>query len=147
MTNNKLGKFQFINGTVVAIAPDEVLEQEIESTEEGQQSLTNNYEDWAEEVSSKIEGNNNLVVESSSGSVIVNSEQVSEDDLQYVFDEHTEEISRRLSEKIRQENQARAAKVAVKTTATAVKTSVVTNPSSYDDIDLDFLDSLDRIEK
>lgn len=121
---NKLGKFALVNGSVVAVAPDE--DTTLESME-GTEVL---------DTESEI-----LVAESSNGSVIINSEEVAEEDLQYVYDEHTEQVSNRLAEKVRQENQKRAAKASTKTKIMRNGTSVVANPESYDDIDLDFLDA------
>lgn len=121
---NKLGKFALVNGSVVAVAPDE--DTTLESIEETEVLDTE----------SEI-----LVAESSNGSVIINSEEVAEEDLQYVYDEHTEQVSNRLAEKVRQENQKRATKASTKTKIMKNGTSVVANPESYDDIDLDFLDS------
>jgi hypothetical protein len=113
----KLGRFEKIDGAVVMLPPEE--EDTIEDTVETEQ----------------------LVVEKSNGTVLIQSEFVDEDDLQYVIDDSTENQSRRLANKIHQENKARAAKEAVTLFPEKVGNTVVTSSNSYSDLDLSILNA------
>jgi len=113
----KLGRFEMIDGVVVMLPPEE--EEEAEDRVETEQ----------------------LVVEKSNGTVLVQSEFVDEDDLQYVIDDSTETQSRHLAAKTREENKARAAKEAVKLSPEKVGNTVVTSSNSYSDLDLSILNA------
>ena len=118
----KLGRFEKINGVVTMLPPEDE-----ETTEEKAET-------------------EQLVVEKTNGVVMVQSEFVDEDDLQYVVDDLTESQSRKLANQIREENAKRASDAAQKFSPGKVGNAVVTNTESYSDIDLAVLDAEIKIQ-
>lgn len=112
----KIGRFEKVGGVVTMLPPEDEEPTEKAETEQ-------------------------LVIEKSNGAVMVQSEFVNEDDLQYVIDDSTELQSRKLAEKARQENKERAEKEAVRLSPVKVGNTVVTSTESYSDIDLSVLNA------
>lgn len=93
-----------------------------------------------DEEETKEEDSQDQVVEEKKGTVLVQSSK-EPDDVQYVFDEESEEKSRLQVEKVRKENQERAAKEANKLSPKKMGNTVVTSSTTYDDIDLGILNA------
>jgi len=108
---------KMVNGVAVMVAPEEL---EVETTEEETGTVVTT----------------ETTIEKREGVISVTAEEKLEEETQHVYDVNSEEQSRTLAAKVREENDERAKKAAIETTPKKIGNVIVAHSNSYDDIDI-----------